>query len=266
MQPKFRPALGVSDFKKVVSVNPITGEKPIYFDKTLMIKDILEDPSDFLLFTRPRRFGKTLNMSMLKYFFDSEEDIFSDLEIGQYPNIIEKFHGKIPTIFLSLKDVTGASYEQMLSQMSFVITSVYSDFSGDLNEGLLKYSKDILLSEDELIKSLRKLSQRLYEKYNQQVLILLDEYDTPLNNAYVEGHLDKAVKLFRSFFAQSFKDNPYLYKGVMTGINRVAKENIFSGLNNFKTEDIDSKKYAKYFGFTEVKLNHFNFQRIKKMK
>jgi hypothetical protein len=261
-----KTALGTSDFRSIIQPNAITGEKSLYFDKTLMIKDLVEDNVNSLLFTRPRRFGKSLNMSMLKYFFGTKEDLFSGLKIFQYPEIIEKYRGKIPTIFLSLKDVEGPTFENLLRRFPYFIKEAYKNHKPILpSEDFAWLAKEVF-SQDEIINSLRILSEKLYDHYNSPVLILIDEYDTPLNTAYVRGYLDEALELIRSFFSQTFKDNPYLFKGILTGINRVAKESIFSELNNFITHDIDSKDYATYYGFTEEEIESLDLPEKNKME
>jgi hypothetical protein len=247
-------AFGVNDFKEIIQFRSSSGERAKYFDKTLMLKDIVDDASKCLLFTRPRRFGKSLNMSMLKYFFGTEEDLFSGLKISQYQHIIEKYRGKIPTISFSLKGVDGSNFESLLHRLSYVIKSTYEDHKLVLDNTSSKWLNQDCFSEDDITISILELSKKLYNHYNSPVLILVDEYDVPLNTAYVEGYLDKAIKLIRSFFSQTFKDNPSLFKGILTGINHIAKESIFSELNNFITHDIDSKNYAIYYGFTEEEI------------
>jgi hypothetical protein len=252
------PALGVSDFKHIIQFRSDTGERAKYFDKTMMIRDIINDATQFILFTRPRRFGKSLNMSMLKYFFGTKENLFSELEISKYPKLIESYQGNIPTIFLSLKDVKGADYVTMLARFSDALQESLRQCSRILDLSQLNWQTTECLSEVEITKSFKVLSEFLSNRYNTQVLILIDEYDTPLNTAYDKGYLDQAIDLIRSFFSQTFKDNSYLYKGILTGINRIAKESIFSELNNFKTHDIDSSKYATYYGFTESEIASLN--------
>lgn len=252
---EMKTALGTSDFRSIIQPNAITGERSLYFDKTLMIKDLVEDSMNQLLFTRPRRFGKSLNMSMLKYFFSSKEDLFSGLKISQYPEIIEKYQGKIPTIFLSLKDVEGDSVEEMIQKFSDPIKEAIRPYKYILpSQSEISWLSNEYFSKVEICRSLRRVAELLYTHYNSPVLILIDEYDTPLNTAYVKGYLDQAMELIRSFFSQTFKDNPYLFKGILTGINRIAKESIFSELNNFKTHDIDSEEYSTYYGFTEEEI------------
>jgi hypothetical protein len=251
------PALGVSDFKEIIKSSTIDESSSLYFDKTLMIKDLVEDRAKFFLFTRPRRFGKSLNMSMLKYFFGTNEDLFSGLQISQYPDIIEKYRGKFPTIFLSLKCVEGNNYEDMLDGMSFELNNLLSTIQQNyLDADLIRNFRfaEKNLTYTEIKTSIFEFSKILYNHYGNPVLILIDEYDTPLNTAYAKGYLDQAIDLIRSFFSQTFKDNPYLFKGILTGINRIAKESIFSELNNFKTHDIDSEEYSTYYGFTEDEI------------
>jgi hypothetical protein len=251
-----RPAIGVSDFNKIVQKNPITGEIPFYFDKTLMIKDIIEDQSDFLLFTRPRRFGKTLNLDMLKSFFNKKSNFFDGLNISNYPEIIEKYQGKIPTISISLKGVIGPSYEIMCKLFVKSIKEAFLEFHEIV---IMKEHKTLMKKDawefDEMSEIIRILCKDVYNHFHSPVIVLLDEYDSPVNNAYINGFLQEALELMKAFFSATFKENRFLYKGIITGISRIARESLFSGLNNVKICNIDKKQYSEYFGFTEGEIS-----------
>ncbi|MBS0186062.1 MAG: AAA family ATPase, partial [Proteobacteria bacterium] len=277
--------IGTSDFKTLVT------ESTLYVDKTLLIKSILEDAHDVLLITRPRRWGKTLNMSMLNSFFsipvkeegqqDEEEfskrqNLFSHMKIGAFPEILEKYLGKVPTIFVSFKGVKGTSYETIESALKDVIYRAYTAHKYLLQSQKLDeiqknlFTKFITKNFDlsELENSLLYLSEMLYRHFGQKVFILIDEYDTPLNDWYAlklaqetmisqekDLYFQSVLRLFREFLGSCLKDNIYLEKGVVTGILRVAKANLFSGVNNLGEDSVLDKRYASHFGFTEEEVN-----------
>ena len=252
-----RLAIGVSDFKKIIE------EDFYYFDKTKFIEEIINDGSEVKLFTRPRRFGKTLNMSMLKYFFDIEnkeenKKIFKDLYIEKTEAFKEQ--GQYPVIFLSLKDLKALTWEQMEKAIKSAISRLFSEYKYLLND-LDKFDtlafENILLKNTELEdlkEALKFLTRILYEKYNKKVVVLIDEYDSPLVSAYINGYYEKAKDFFKTFYSSVLKDNSYLQMGVLTGIIRVIKAGIFSDLNNLSTYTILSDVYTDSYGLTEEEV------------
>ena len=252
-----RLAIGVSDFKKIIE------EDFYYFDKTKFIEEIINDGSEVKLFTRPRRFGKTLNMSMLKYFFDIEnkeenKKIFKDLYIEKTEAFKEQ--GQYPVIFLSLKDLKALTWEQMEKAIKSAISRLFSEYKYLLND-LDKFDtlafENILLKNTELEdlkEALKFLTRILYEKYNKKVVVLIDEYDSPLVSAYINGYYEKAKDFFKTFYSTVLKDNSYLQMGVLTGIIRVIKAGIFSDLNNLSTYTILSDVYTDSYGLTEEEV------------
>lgn len=252
---KMRIPIGISDFKELIQDVSSTGEHYFYCDKTLMIKDIVDEGAKVLLFTRPRRFGKTLNMSMLSYFFGTKESLFAGLEIAKNDNIMDTYHGQNPVIFISFKGLKHTKYQDMFEGISTLIRRTFADHQKtfDLNSSQFSiyfdHSKPLSLVN--VTSSLLQLSEHLYSYYGQRTLILIDEYDAPIQTGYLNGYYEEIVTLMRNLFEDGLKDNASLYKGVLTGITRVAKANLFSGLNHFRTYDIDDEKYSQYFGFTE---------------
>ena len=253
--------IGESDFKG------LRIRDNYYIDKTMYIKDIIDNESRVILVTRPRRFGKTLNMSMLKYYFDCKQkdnkELFKGLKIM---NQDEKYTSKLgyyPVIYLTLKDVQDTNYENMLLDMKTAMLNMYKEHRYLLDSDKIYPEEkaritDILYArEDEnvLKNSVRDLSEYLNRHYEKPVILLVDEYDVPLQNAYVEGYYDEAVKFFKTFYGVTFKDNPYLEKTVLTGVSRVAKESIFSGANNFKVFTVLDNEFADDFGITEEEMN-----------
>ena len=252
-----RLAIGLSDFKHLIE------EDFYYFDKTKFIEEIIEDGSQVKLFARPRRFGKTLNMSMLKYFFDIEnkeenKKIFKDLYIEKTEAFKEQ--GQYPVIFLSLKDLKALTWEQMEKAIKSAISRLFSEYKYLLND-LDKFDtltfENILLKNTELEdlkEALKFLTKILYEKYNKKVVVLIDEYDSPLVSAYINGYYEKAKDFFKTFYSTVLKDNSYLQMGVLTGIIRVIKAGIFSDLNNLRTYTILSDMYTDSYGLTEEEV------------
>ena len=252
-----RLAIGLSDFKHLIE------EDFYYFDKTKFIEEIIEDGSQVKLFARPRRFGKTLNMSMLKYFFDIEnkeenKEIFKDLYIEKTEAFKEQ--GQYPVIFLSLKDLKALTWEQMEKAIKSAISRLFSEYKYLLND-LDKFDtltfENILLKNTELEdlkEALKFLTRILYEKYNKKVVVLIDEYDSPLVSAYINGYYEKAKDFFKTFYSTVLKDNSYLQMGVLTGIIRVIKAGIFSDLNNLSTYTILSDVYTDSYGLTEEEV------------
>ena len=252
-----RIPIGLSDFKKLIE------ENYYYFDKTNFIDEIIKDGSEVKLFTRPRRFGKTLNMSMLKYFFDikkAEENkkLFKDLYIEKTENFKEQ--GQYPVVFLSLKDLKARTWEEMKKEIKITISRLLLEYEYLYNE-LGEFEKPIFKkivtrnSEiEELKETLNFLTKILYKKYDKKVVVLIDEYDAPLVSAYHNKYYEKAKDFFKTFYSSVLKDNAYLQMGVMTGIIRVIKAGIFSDLNNLNTYTILSDFYLNCYGLTEEEV------------
>ncbi|EFS21511.1 hypothetical protein FSBG_01008 [Fusobacterium gonidiaformans 3-1-5R] len=247
---------GISDFK-------VLREKNYYYiDKTSFIEELQQEIGKTILFTRPRRFGKTLNMSMLQYFWDiqhAEENrtLFQGLYIESSPYFSEQ--GKYPVIFLSLKDLKERTWEGCQKAMKKLLSDLYDkhQFLREfLNPRDLKYFDHIWMEEKEANYSgvLKDLAKYLFQYYQKKVIILIDEYDTPMVSSYEHGYYEEAIAFFRNFYSAALKDNEYLQTGLMTGILRVAKEGIFSGLNNLVVYSILDEKYSSYFGLTEEEV------------
>ncbi len=256
MKKKKKLPIGISNFKDIIEKNYY------YFDKTRFIEDILEDGAQVKLFTRPRRFGKTLNMSMLKYFFDvknKEENrkLFENLEISRSEYFEEQ--GNYPVISISFRNYDEENWEEGFKTIKTTIANAYAEHKilmDNLDKRELEKFESIWLEKDEgdWKNSLRNLVQYLYEYYGKKVVVLIDEYDQPIIDSYIKGYYDKTISFFKSFYGLVLKDNEYLEMGVMTGILRVAKENIFSGLNNLKVHTILDDKFTEYFGVVETEV------------
>ncbi len=251
--------IAIEDFKKIIETNCY------YIDKTKFIEDILVDRAEVKLFCRPRRFGKTLNMSTLRYFFDIENKeknrkLFNGLYIESSPMIKEQ--GKYPVIFLSMKGITGNTWKDSFSEIKVKIKELFKDFTY-LVESLDKYEKVdfekyILeinnLGEADLKKSLHILTKLLYKYYTQKVVVLIDEYDSPIINSYEKGYYTEMKDFFKAFYGDALKTNEYLQMGVLTGIIRVAQAGIFSDLNNFTNYTILNNEYSQSFGLVESEV------------
>ena len=250
-----RLAIGIDDFKKIIK------EDCYYIDKTKFIEDILEDGSGVKLINRPRRFGKTINMTTLKYFFDNknvEENrkLFNNLYIEKSKYIEEQ--GKYPVIFLSLKEIKGKTWEEMLEQIKNYISSMYNNFEyirEVLNQKELKSFDKVWLEEDGNYETaIKDLTFYLYKYYKQEIILLIDEYDVPLIEAYLNNYYSDAISFFKIFLGGALKTNQYLKTGVMTGIIRVIKAGIFSDLNNLSVYTILDSDYDEAFGLTEKEV------------
>ena len=248
--------VGIEDFKELIQ------EEYYYIDKTLLIDEMLMNKSKVTLFTRPRRFGKTLNMSMIKYFFDvknKEENkkLFENLKVSDSEYMSEQ--GKYPVIFISLKDLKGDTWEECLKRLKLFIFDLYVEFEyirEKMNEwDKRKFEKVLYEKEDaDYIMSLKFLADSLYKYYEEKVIILIDEYDAPIINAFDKGYYNEAINFFQTFYSSALKTNNSLKYGVLTGITRIIKEGIFSGLNNLKVDTILNKKYSEYFGLLESEV------------
>ncbi len=250
--------IGVEFFKK------IRDEDYYYIDKTGMIRDLIHSWGAVNLFTRPRRFGKSLNMDMLKTFFEigADASYFEGLEIMQDKALCEKHMGKYPVISISLKDIDGMTYESAVKKMGGIIRREARRLQFLLDSGSLSafdkdYMKSFLgpdLDEQTQEESLAAFSELLYKHFDQKVIILIDEYDVPLDKAYQNGYYREMVSHIRAFFGSALKTNECLQAAVITGCLRIAKESIFTGLNNFKVNTIADIKFAQYFGFTDTEV------------
>ena len=259
--------IGISDFKKIIDGNYY------YFDKTELIKSIIGEPGEVKLFTRPRRFGKTLNMSMIKYFFDIEnknenKKLFENLKISE--NEYFEKQGTAPVISISFRNYDESSWGNGFEMIKNTISDLYDEFEF-VKENLSARKKEkydsILFNratEATWKLSLLDLTKYLYEYYGKKVVVLIDEYDQPIIDSYVKGYYQEAISFFKTFYGVVLKDNNYLEMGIMTGILRVAKENIFSGLNNLRVHTILDNRFTEYFGITESEvekvLKDFNLE------
>lgn len=260
-RPKHLPLpVGVSDYR-------LASTEYYYIDKTMMLKDFIDERPMVTLFTRPRRFGKTLNMDMLRTFFEkTNEDTskyFKDKKIWEQGEYYRSFQGKYPVIFITLKDVKHNSWDNTFANIGSIISSEYCRHS-DLSKSpkLDKKQKDFydkMVSEKfsavDLERSLLYLSEMLKKHYGEGAVIIIDEYDTPIQSGHTSGFYDDVIAFMRNLLSGCFKDNKSLAFGFLTGILRVAKESIFSGLNNLTINSVLDNKYSEYFGFTanEVK-------------
>lgn len=249
-----RNILLTENFKELIETNSI------YADKTNLVKDILN--RKVVLYTRPRRFGKTLNMSMLYYFFSNQEDsfnLFKDLNIAKDTETM-KHMNQYPVISISLKELTRKNFKLQISEfINNVVYNLCDKHRYLLNSDNLEAEEKSLfdkylkrnITEDELSSVLYNLSRMMYKHFNSEVIILIDEYDVPLRYAHQYGYYDDMLDFIRSLFSSALKTNNYLYKGIMTGCLRIAKESVFTGLNNFETDSMLNKNREAYFGFTE---------------
>ncbi|MDQ2087835.1 AAA family ATPase [Herbivorax sp. ANBcel31] len=271
-----RQPVGVDDFKKII-------EEDLYFvDKTLFIKEIIDDGSEIILIARPRRFGKTLNMSLLEYYFEkSEEDnsyMFKDYKIWAQGDKYREEQGKYPVITLTFKNVKTSKWDINFELIKDVIQVEFN------RHVYLMDSKEVTLSDrqnfekiiygkasyNNYVNSIAVLSRMLYMHHKQLPYVLVDEYDTVLNEAYIHGHWQEAIEFIKAFMNSTFKNNKNLHKGVLTGIFRVAKESIFSDMNNLNVCTILSDNYSEYFGFTQSEidevLNYYGIEEKEQVK
>ena len=245
--------IGIENFEDIIKDNYY------YVDKSMLIEDILVNRAAVTLFTRPRRFGKTLNMSMIKYFFDvrnkdENRKLFEGLKI--FGSEYMKEQGKYPVIFVSLKDLRADTWEMCLMEIKKLISKIYREFQY-ITEKMNEDDKEIYDSiknrknDMDLNTSIELLSEYLFEYYGERVIILIDEYDAPIINAFDKGYYNEAINFFQVFYSSALKTNDSLKYGILTGITRIIKEGIFSGLNNLKVDTILNKKYSEYFGLLE---------------
>ena len=255
-----RLPVGVSDFKELVE------ENYFFADKTNFIKEVMQDGAKVILITRPRRFGKTLNLSMLHYFLqiksEQNQNLFGNLAISKNEKFCSKHQHKYPVIFVSFKDVKLPSYKEAYEEVITLMKNLYSEYryllEGDLLPDDEKETFTSILNKratkTDVCGAIKKLSSYLKEKFKQLPVILIDEYDTPIQEAYLRGYYQPMIDLMRDILGNSLKDNKYMIKSVITGITRVAQESLFSGVNNFEAYSVLKSKYGQYFGFTEPEV------------
>lgn len=260
VQPKNRPKhlplpVGVSDYR-------LASTEYYYIDKTMMLKDFIDERPMVTLFTRPRRFGKTLNMDMIRTFFEkTDEDTskyFTNKKIWAQGENYRSFQGKYPVIFISLKDVKHNSWKNMSESIGSIVSQEYRRhselaISPNLDKRQIEFYEKMVsaqYSDVELEKSLMFLSEMLHQHYGEGAVVIVDEYDTPIQSSHTNGFYDEVISFMRNLLSGCFKDNKHLAFGFLTGILRVAKESIFSGLNNLTINSVLDNKYSEYFGFT----------------
>lgn len=264
MTGKKKLPIGIDIFEK------LDREEFYYVDKTGMIEDLLQNRSEVNLFTRPRRFGKSLNMSMLKAFFEIGGDpgLFKGLKISTNKEPCEKYMGQFPVISISLKSVEGLDFEAAKKALKDILGEEAGRFyfltqsSKLTNEEIESYKAllrvgetgDFLMSDTAMEKALLRLSLLLHKHYDKQVILLIDEYDVPLDKAFQYGYYDEMVSLIRNMFGNALKTNPNLFFAVLTGCLRISKESIFTGLNNLKVLTLTDVRFDEYFGFTDTEV------------
>ena len=250
--------IGIENFEDMIK------ENYYYVDKTGLLKQLLNEHGLVNLFTRPRRFGKSLNMSMLKYFFEigNDQAIFEGLEISKDKELCDQYQGKFPVISVSLKGAKAGNYEDAKAMMKYIMAAesrrLYARMSGDkLSEKQKEQMKSLMsdnMKDTELMTALWILSSILKEYYGEKVIILIDEYDVPLDKAFENNYYNEMIILLRNMLEQSLKTNDNLYMAVLTGCLRIARESIFTGLNNFNIFSITDQYFDEYFGFTDKEV------------
>lgn len=251
--------LGKSDFAKIVK------ENQTFVDKSLFARDLIRDGAGVILITRPRRFGKTMAMSMLECFFglDQEPTLFNNLQIAQDADFCSEHQNNYPVIFISFSTLKYKSFERSLDGLKLLASTLFDKYKflldGDLLSDLEKSTFNSLLlgtaSLNQLESCLEELCKYLERKYQRPPILLIDEYDTPIQNAYLEGYYEQMMPLMRGILGQALKDNRYLKKALLTGISKVSQESLFSGLNNIRVYTMLDDRYAQYFGFTEAEVS-----------
>lgn len=252
--------IGIENFEE------IRREGFYYIDKTGLIRDLLNNWGKVNLFTRPRRFGKTLNMSMLKCFLEigADQTLFDGLSISKDTELCEKYMGRFPVVFVSLKGVDGLTFQAAFDGLKNVIQAesvrIYSIVKDarltSFDQEMFQHLMHRTASESEILNSLKFLSNMLFQCFGQKAILLIDEYDVPMDKAFHHGYYDEMTALIRSLFGQALKSNDFLYFAVLTGCLRVSKESIFAGLNNFKVLSITDPRFDEHFGFTDSEVRH----------
>ncbi len=260
MEEKKKIAIGCDDF------NNLKGDKEVYYiDKSLFIRDVIDNKSSVALITRPRRFGKTLNMSMLDSYFNIDRDskeLFKDLKIMKEGSKYTDYLNNVPVIFFSYKGVRARNYDEMVEKLKESFAKTYRKYRYLLDSDRLAsdekhFINDVLNRESyDLTSVFSNLSEFLYKHYGKKALILIDEYDIPIQEAYHQGFYDDAVTIMKATFEETFKGNENMLKAIITGVSRITKEGIFTGANNFKVYTVlKSKEFSDDFGFTEEEVN-----------
>lgn len=250
--------IGLDSFEK------LREEEFYYVDKTAMIRDLIHTWGEVNLFTRPRRFGKSLNMDMLKSFFEigADPSVFEGLEIMRDTELCKKYMGKFPVISISFKDAGGSSFESAVKKLGGIIRKearnlqflLDSDKLSNLDKDYMKNFFDINMDVELQEESLALFSEFLYKHYGKKVIVLIDEYDVPLDKAYQNGYYNEMVEHMSALLGRALKTNRFIYISVITGCLRIAKESIFTGLNNFKIRTVSDIEFAEYFGFTDSEV------------
>ncbi len=262
--------IGVSDFARLIRHKNTDKQAYLFIDKTLMIKEFIDAGDEIALITRPRRFGKTLSLSMMQHFFAKEVEgiptkgLFEGLAISKHPEVMA-LQGQFPVIFLTLKEVRGKNFEEAYARTQEVIVLLFNQFKYLIDTHIDQYDKALIdrirskkATQAEYEGSLQFLSRVLFQHTNQKVMLLLDEYDTPLHDAHVHGYYEEMRSLIATLFNKAFKGNDYLHKGLITGILQIVKSSLFSELNNVKVYSmISSSRYANCFGFTPEETDHY---------
>src|SRR5436190_12897537 len=260
MSDRLKLPIGVDDYKKLIDNNKL------YVDKTLLIKEFWQEDGEVVLVPRPRRFGKTLNLSMLKYFFEktnqNTSDLFKNTNIWQDSECWAQ-QGQYPVIFLTFKDIKASSWESAYAEFAIIISeeckrllpniAIEKMDTSDID--IFNRLKIKQASEEELTQSLRFLSRLLYEQTGKNVIVLIDEYDAPIIKAYLHNYYEKRIEFIDNLLSKVLKSNPVLQKGFLTGITRIAKEGIFSGLNHLSVYTILDTEYSDKFGFTQKEVD-----------
>lgn len=268
--------IGISDFRELIETRDSGGRPYLFVDKSLFIKEILDDLTKVKLFTRPRRFGKTLNMSMLHHFFaktvngSPTEELFKNLNISKYPEYILNYQGKSPVISLTFKDMKSDNFTSASLDLLEIIRAAYLEHeqnalaSTSLLSDRDKQDYELILdrkASDSVIKSsLKNLTFYLSKCYSSKPIVLIDEYDTPIQTAYVNDYYIDMMAFMRGFLGAALKDNSYLDRAILTGITRVSKESLFSGLNNIKVYSLLNPRYGDCFGFTEEEVGQLLYK------
>lgn len=261
LKDEVRLSSGVSDFKELIN------GKYKFIDKSLLIQEIIGDGAKVILITRPRRFGKTLNLSMLYYFLQrnhcQDENLFKHLAVSKDLNFCEIHQNQYPVIFISFKDIKKSSYTAAYDDIVRLIKDLYSRHR-DLLDGTLLYDDEkatfmTLLNQEgtqsDIESAIKHLSEYITRKFNKAPIILIDEYDTPIQEAYLKGYYSDIIDLMCNILGQALKDNAFINKAVLTGITRIAQESLFSGVNNLEIYSLLREKYGQYFGFTESEVS-----------
>jgi hypothetical protein len=256
--------VGVSNFRKLIEHKDPKGIGYVFVDKSLLIKELLDDLTEVIVFTRPRRFGKTLNLSMLQHFFASEvnekptKGMFDNLQISQHADCMAG-QGQHPVVFITFKDAKYKTFDLCLNHIRNQISDAFAEFESLLandklsqsDQQLVKKFIDGNIEHTHLDASIKTLTKLIEKSTGKKPIILIDEYDTPIQEAYLNGYYEELISFIKNLFSSALKDNPHFKRAILTGILRVSKESLFSSLNNVKVYSILKDKYAQYFGFTE---------------